>query len=167
LGDKGEPVEPKGIAARFWNIVGAIVRDQLGSWITTSNWKTIPKATKDVLWAKVKEKFVYPEGTENAGRTFAEGLCGRALRNWRSTLNTEFVQKGKDARDVYGNILLAVWEKFVDQKKTAEAVALSVQQKEKAMKAVENPHRLGSEGYAGKMEEGGRRKEGSWFTNYF
>jgi hypothetical protein len=36
----------------------------------------VPKATKDVLWAKVKEKFVYPEGTENASRTFAEGLCG-------------------------------------------------------------------------------------------
>jgi hypothetical protein len=121
LGDKGEPFEPKGIAARFRNIVGAIVRDQLGSWITTSNWKTVPKATKDVLWAKLKEKFVYPEGTENVGRTFAEGLCGRALRNWRSTLNTEFVQKGKDARDVYGNIPLAVWEEFVDQKKTAEA----------------------------------------------
>jgi hypothetical protein len=45
---------------------------------------------------------------KNAGRTFAEGLCGRALRNWRSTLNTEFFQKGKDARDVYGNIPLAV-----------------------------------------------------------
>jgi hypothetical protein len=28
--------------------------------------------------------------------------------------------------DVYGNIPLAVWEEFVDQKKTAEAVALSV-----------------------------------------
>jgi hypothetical protein len=91
LGDKGEPVEPRGIVARFWNIVGAIVRDQLGSWITTSNWKTVTKAMKDVLWAKVKEKFVYPEGTENAGRTFAEGFCGRALRNWKSTLNTEFV----------------------------------------------------------------------------
>jgi hypothetical protein len=30
LSDKGEPVEPKGIASRFWNIVSAIVRDQLG-----------------------------------------------------------------------------------------------------------------------------------------
>jgi hypothetical protein len=80
LGDKGEPVKPKGIAARFRNIMGAIVRDQLASWITTTNWKTVPKATEDVLWAKVKEKFVYPEGIENADRTFAEGLCGRALR---------------------------------------------------------------------------------------
>jgi hypothetical protein len=107
----------------------------------------------------VKEKFVYPEGTKNAGRTFAEGLCGRALRNWRSTLNTEFVQKGKDARDVYGNIPLAVWEEFVDQKKTAEAVALSVQQKEKAMKAAENPHRLGSGGYAAKMAKWRKEEE--------
>jgi hypothetical protein len=63
LGDKGEPVEPKLIAARFRNIVGAIVRNQLASWIRTTNWKIVPKATKDVLWAKVKEKFVYPEGT--------------------------------------------------------------------------------------------------------
>jgi hypothetical protein len=114
LSDKGEPVEPKGIASRFWNIVSAIVRDQLGSWITTSNWKTVPKATKDVLWDKVNEKFVYPEGTKNASKTFAEGLCGRALRNWRSTLNTEFVQKGKDSRDVYGNIPLEIWEDFVE-----------------------------------------------------
>jgi hypothetical protein len=57
LGDKGEPGKPKGIAARFRNIVGAIVRGQLAYWITTINWKTVPKATKDVLWAKVKEKF--------------------------------------------------------------------------------------------------------------
>jgi hypothetical protein len=61
----------------------------------------------------VKEKFAYPEGTENAGRSFVDGLCGSALRNWRPTLNTEFVQKSKDARDVYGNIPLAVWEEFV------------------------------------------------------
>jgi hypothetical protein len=107
----------------------------------------------------VKEKFVYPEGTKNVGRTFAEGLCGRALRNWRSTLNTEFVQKGKDARDVYGNIPLAVWEDFVDQKKTSEAVALSVQQKEKAMKAAENPHCLGSGGYAAKMAKWRKEEE--------
>jgi hypothetical protein len=80
LGDKGEPVKPKGIAARFRNIVGAIVRDQLASWITTTNWKTVPKATKDVLWAKVKETFVFPEGTEMQVklllRAFVEELLG-------------------------------------------------------------------------------------------
>jgi hypothetical protein len=59
---------------------------------------------------------------------------------------------------VYGNIPLAVWEEFVDQKKTAEAVALSVQQKEKAMTAAENPHHLGS-GYAAKMAKWRKEEE--------
>jgi hypothetical protein len=49
-----------------------------------------------------------------------------------------------DVRNVYGNIPLAVWEEFVEQKKTTEAVALSVQQKEKAMKAAENSHHVTS-----------------------
>jgi hypothetical protein len=66
---------------------------------------------------------------------------------------------------VYGNISLAVWEEFVDQKKTTRAVALSVQQKKKAMKAAENPHRLGLGGYAAKIanwrkEEEERRVDG-------
>jgi hypothetical protein len=43
-----------------------------------------------------ERKICLSGSTKNAGRTFAEGLCGRALRNWRSTLNTEFVQKGVD-----------------------------------------------------------------------
>jgi hypothetical protein len=47
----------------------------------------------------------------------------------------------------------------VEQKKTAEAVALSVQQKEKAMKAAENPHHLGSGGYAAKMAKWRRKEE--------
>jgi hypothetical protein len=60
---------------------------------------------------------------------------------------------------VYGNIPLAVWEEFVDQKKTTEAVALSVQQKEKVMKATENPHRLASGGYAAKMAKWRKEEE--------
>jgi hypothetical protein len=55
-------------------------------------------------------------------RAFVEELLG--IGGLHLILN--FVQKGKDARDVYGNISLAVWEELVDQKKTAEAVALSV-----------------------------------------
>jgi hypothetical protein len=60
---------------------------------------------------------------------------------------------------VYGNIPLAVWEEFVEQKKMAEAVALSVQQKEKAMKVAENPHCLGSGGYAAKMAKWRKEEE--------
>jgi hypothetical protein len=60
---------------------------------------------------------------------------------------------------LYGNIPLEVWEEFVEQKKMAKAVALSVQQKEKAMKAAENPHHLGSGGYAAKMAKWRKEEE--------
>jgi hypothetical protein len=32
-----------------------------------------------MYWAKVKENFVYPKGTENAGRTFAEAFVEELL----------------------------------------------------------------------------------------
>jgi hypothetical protein len=60
---------------------------------------------------------------------------------------------------VYGNIPLAVWEEFVEQKKTTEAVALSVQQKEKAMKAAENSHHLVREDMLPNWQNGGTRKK--------
>jgi hypothetical protein len=59
---------------------------------------------------------------------------------------------------VYGNIPLAVWEEFVVQKKMAEAVALSVQQKEKAMKAA-TPIAWVREDMLPKWQNGGRRKK--------
>ena len=66
-------------------------------------------------------------------------------------LNIEFVQKSKDARAEYGNILLVVWEEFKEHKTTKKAKALSKENVEKAKKVDENPHRLGSGGYAAKL----------------
>ncbi|RCV06396.1 hypothetical protein SETIT_1G159300v2 [Setaria italica] len=138
LGAKGEPILPEGISTTFRNICGAIVRDKLQNWITTSNWKKVPTTTKDVLWATVKGRFTFPEGQEKFTRNIAEGLLGRCFRNWRSTFNKEYVQKGKNARD-----------DFVQT--TEEHV--------KAMKATENPHHFGSGGYAAKIAKWRREEE--------
>nr|TKW13816.1 hypothetical protein SEVIR_5G125600v2 [Setaria viridis] len=159
LGSKGEPILPEGIAARFWNICGAIVRDKLQTWITTSNWKNVPTTTKDVLWATLKEKFTFLEGQEDSTRKFAEGLLGRCFRNWRSILNTDYVKKGKNARNNFGRIPLEMWEEFVQQKNTLEAKALSEENTRKDMKATENPHHLGAGGYAAKIAKWRREKE--------
>uniref|UniRef100_K3YYU5 Ubiquitin-like protease family profile domain-containing protein n=1 Tax=Setaria italica TaxID=4555 RepID=K3YYU5_SETIT len=134
LGAKGEPILPEGISTTFRNICGAIVRDKLQNWITTSNWKKVPTTTKDVLWATVKGRFTFPEGQEKFTRNIAEGLLGRCFRNWRSTFNKEYVQKGKNARDDF--------EEHV-----------------KAMKATENPHHFGSGGYAAKIAKWRREEE--------
>ena len=83
------------------------------TWITTANWKEVPAATKNVLWATLKEKFNFPEGQENFARKFDEGLLGRCFRNWRSMLNVQYVKTSKNARHDYGKILAETWEEFV------------------------------------------------------
>uniref|UniRef100_K3YLM1 Uncharacterized protein n=1 Tax=Setaria italica TaxID=4555 RepID=K3YLM1_SETIT len=112
LGTKGEPILPEGIAARFRNICGAIIKNKLQTWITTSNWKDVPTTTKDVLWATLKEKFTFCESQEKFARNFAEGLLVRCFKNWRSTLNKEYVQKGKNAREDFGRIPQEMWEEI-------------------------------------------------------
>uniref|UniRef100_K3Y2Q0 Ubiquitin-like protease family profile domain-containing protein n=1 Tax=Setaria italica TaxID=4555 RepID=K3Y2Q0_SETIT len=116
LDTKGEPILLEGISSRFWNICGAIVRDKLQTWIMTSNWKNVPTTTKDVLWATLNE---------------------------RSTLNKEYIQKGKISRDDFGRIPPEMWEEFKQQKNTPEAKALSEENTTKTMKATRNPHHLG------------------------
>uniref|UniRef100_K4AIS9 DUF8039 domain-containing protein n=1 Tax=Setaria italica TaxID=4555 RepID=K4AIS9_SETIT len=137
LGSKGELILPEGITARFRNICGAIVKDKLQTWITTSNWKNVPTTTKDVLWATLKEKFTFPEGQEDSARKFAKGLLGRCFRNWRFILNTDYVKKGKNVRDDF------------------KEKALS----RNAMKATENPYHLGAGGYATKIAKWRREEE--------
>uniref|UniRef100_K3Z0W9 Ubiquitin-like protease family profile domain-containing protein n=1 Tax=Setaria italica TaxID=4555 RepID=K3Z0W9_SETIT len=138
LGAKGEPILPEGISARFWNICGAIVRDKLQTWITTSNRKNVPTTT-------LKERLTFPEGQEKFARNFAEGLLGRCFRNWRSTLNKEYVQKGKNAREDFEE---HTGSKSPEKKNTA-----------KAMKAAQNTHHLGVGGYTLKIAKWRREEE--------
>uniref|UniRef100_K4AIJ4 Transposase Tnp1/En/Spm-like domain-containing protein n=1 Tax=Setaria italica TaxID=4555 RepID=K4AIJ4_SETIT len=127
----------------------------------TSNWKDVPTTTKDVLWATLKEKFTFHEGQEESARKFVEGHLERCFRNWRSTLNKEHVQKGKNAREDFGRIPQEMWEEFIQQKNTPEAKAQSEQNTKKAMKAAENSHHLGAGGYAAKIAKW-RREEKEW-----
>jgi len=47
------------------------------------------------------------------------------LRQLVTVNNTRYVQKGRTQFEDYGDITLAHWEKFVRQKTTEEALALS------------------------------------------
>ncbi|CAO2198212.1 unnamed protein product [Urochloa humidicola] len=162
----GKPILPEGIWARFRNICGAIVRDRLQIWINTNSWKKIPDAVKDTLWAALEECFRFPEGQPKVdAKKFALSTMGTAFRNFRSTLTTEYLDKGLCPRTKYGKITSSLWEEFKAQKQTPEAIALREKMKANAKKAAKNPHRLGAGGYDGKIphwrrEEEERRKAG-------
>nr|TKW26896.1 LOW QUALITY PROTEIN: hypothetical protein SEVIR_3G221300v2 [Setaria viridis] len=113
-----------------------------------SNWKNVPTTTKDALWATL---FTFIEDQEKFAINFAEGLLRRCFRNWRSTLNKEYVQKGKNARDDFGRIPPEMWEEFIQQKNMPEAKALSEENT--------NTHHLGARGYAAKIAKWRREEE--------
>ncbi|RLM57767.1 hypothetical protein C2845_PM18G04380 [Panicum miliaceum] len=96
------------------NTCGAIVWDTLHDIITTDNWKLVPQTRKEALRAKVQESFQFPEGLANMAKKYALSLLGKYFRNWRSVLNTEYVQKVKYARVDFGRIPANVWNEFVE-----------------------------------------------------
>ncbi|OEL15451.1 hypothetical protein BAE44_0023530 [Dichanthelium oligosanthes] len=133
LGSKGQPIKPPEVISRFRNTCGAIVRDNLHGFITTNNWKKVSDTKKDVLWAKLKESFKFPEGRE------------------------KFLWK--DATKDFERIPSYVWANFVEQKNIDEAKALSDQNSRKAKKNAKNPHHLGVGGYAGKVPKWRKEEE--------
>ncbi|CAN6356491.1 unnamed protein product [Urochloa humidicola] len=166
VNDIGKPILPEGISARFRNTCGAIARDKLQTWITTNDWKKIPNGVKDAMWAALEACFRFPEGKpKDDAKKFALSTMGAAFRNFRSTLTTDYLEKGKCPRKKYGKIPISMWEEFKAQKQTPAAIALREKMKEKAQKAAKNAHCLGVGGYDGKIphwrrEEEERRKEG-------
>jgi hypothetical protein len=93
-----------GISNKYRNTLGAILWDTLHDIITIDNWKLVPQSRKEVLWAKVQESFQFPEGSQH-GQKICSNLLGKCFQTWRSVLNTDYVQKGKDARVDYGRSL--------------------------------------------------------------
>ncbi|RCV17391.1 LOW QUALITY PROTEIN: hypothetical protein SETIT_3G216200v2 [Setaria italica] len=115
-----------------------------------SNWKNVPTTTKDALWATL---FTFIEDQKKFAINFAEGLLGRCFKNWRSTLNKEYVQKDKNARNDFSRIPPEMWEEFIQQKNMPEAKALSEEN------TVKNTHHLGARGYASKIAKWRREEE--------
>ncbi|RLM55836.1 hypothetical protein C2845_PM10G09810 [Panicum miliaceum] len=83
--------------------------------------------------------------------------------NWKlvpqSRKEVLWAKNGKDVRVDYGRIPNDVWNEFVEQKNITEAKALSVQMVEKALENAENPHHLGSGGYAPKIPKWRKEEE--------
>ena len=109
----GEPLEQDTIIRTFSNQCSCIVREKVP--ITYNNWKKVPKDHKGVVWEEVKRRFTYlAEGyDEEKCKGHALYVAGKALLNFRSFLNTEYVKKGKTPFEDYNFIMRDVWEEFV------------------------------------------------------
>jgi len=91
IGPKGEPLAPKTIIGTFSNQYLCIVRLKVP--ITYSDWRKVPKDIKDTVWGEVKRQFTYPvQGyDEDKCQSHALFIAGKALRNFRSMLNRDYI----------------------------------------------------------------------------
>nr|ABA98397.1 transposon protein, putative, CACTA, En/Spm sub-class [Oryza sativa Japonica Group] len=83
----------------------------------------------------------------------AKSWCG-----WKTTLNTKFVKTGRTPFSTYANITPNQWDDFLTLKNSPEEIRRSQKYAELAKKN-KFPHRLGSAGYAPKVEQWTKEEE--------
>nr|ABF98011.1 transposon protein, putative, CACTA, En/Spm sub-class [Oryza sativa Japonica Group] len=141
---KGEPLAPKTTRAKFSSQCGIIDH--------------VTDGDKEVLWKELKKIFQFPEGSEAAVRNCALQTMAKSWRGWKTTLNKKFVKTGRTPFSTYANITPNQWDDFLTLKNSPEEIKRSQKYSELAKKN-KFSHRLGSAGYAPKVEQWTKEKE--------
>ena len=122
--------------------------------ITYADWRKVPKDIKGNVWGEVKRRFTYPAEGYNEDKCMGHAMfvAGKALRNFRSMLNREYVQTGRTPFEDYNFITHDVWKEFIAKQSAKEAKAKGEKFSELA-KRNELHHHLGMIGYTTMMEK--------------
>nr|BAD12985.1 hydroxyproline-rich glycoprotein-like [Oryza sativa Japonica Group] len=142
---KGEPLTPK-----------TALREKIP--ITVKDWDHVSNGDKKVLWKELKKIFQFPDGSEPAVRNCALQTMAKSWRGWKTTLNKKFVKTGCIPFSTYANITPNQWEDFLTLKNSPKEIQRSQKYSELAKKN-KFPHRLGSAGYAPKVEQWTKEEE--------
>jgi hypothetical protein len=78
----------------------------------------------------LRNTFIFPRGTKDNVKDYATKMLGENFRQWKSDLNTKYIQKGWTP---FANIPPAQWEEFVRQNISKEALALSQRNRDLAL----------------------------------
>lgn len=110
--DYGIPVGEGATELRSY--IGVVVRDNVS--IFYDNWRRVPLAIEEKLWDHIL--FVL----DMRSKKYVLQYMGTSLRNFRSALNTDFIQPNKDPRNQlklppkeYPRITKSKWKEFVDK----------------------------------------------------
>jgi hypothetical protein len=135
-----------------WDIYTAIIRTKMVLDPAIPDWLTVPEGKKEAMWGLLRQTFILPRQTQKKIKHYAKKMLGETFRRWKSDLNTNYVQKGREPFADYEEITRAQWEKFVQQKTSEEALALSQRNRELALSNIHRVH-LGPSGYQRQAEK--------------
>ena len=105
IGPYGEPLEPTTIIGALNNQCFCIVMEKVP--ITYDDWRKVPDHIKGTVWGEVKRWLTYPADGYASDKFKGHALyvAGKALRNFRSMLNKEYMEKGKTPFEDYNFIM--------------------------------------------------------------
>jgi hypothetical protein len=107
--------------SKFSNACGMVAR--LHGPLNVDEWKDVNPHIKRLMWDELQNYLVYPPGLEGNGKKYALSTMAHRWRQWKSDINTYYVQQNKPPFEKYGNISIAEWDTFVAKMTTLEALA--------------------------------------------
>ena len=155
LDELGEPVAPVKVMGPYKSAIGVVVKENVP--ITYRYWNAkdktwvVPDSIKEICWAKLKEKFIFPEDSEPLARRRALFLMGNSFRYFKFTLNKHVKNETEPDWKDFPN-QRPFWEQFVLYKRSEEAQASSATNSQNCRKN-DKPHKTGSRGYIRKIPE--------------
>nr|AAX94857.1 transposon protein, putative, CACTA, En/Spm sub-class [Oryza sativa Japonica Group]ABA92175.1 transposon protein, putative, CACTA, En/Spm sub-class [Oryza sativa Japonica Group] len=145
----GRPTAPRTVIGRWSNCCGIAARENFG--ILHKDIGKVTEAEKERAWTAMEKWFTFPAEAKDRLKRKAFQKMGKAWKNWKSKLFTEFVNPPGNHTpfDEYPQITEAVWEEFCSLKTTQE-FRESSEAHRVLQQRNEHPHRLGTAGYIGK-----------------
>lgn len=145
--------------SKYKTILGALVRDfiliKYMKWTGKEDdpWK-VPESEKDIIWERrIPEYFTFPEEYDkDLVKEKAYEIMGACFKTFKGFLQKRFILENKEPDFDGGefNKQRNFWQDFKEYRLSNEYLELSRKNKENSQKN-ENPHCLGSRGYAKKM----------------
>nr|BAX25092.1 hydroxyproline-rich glycoprotein -like [Oryza australiensis] len=121
LNHDGKPLEPKVAMTKFSSACGVLARTH--GPLNVDSWEQVDDNLKNFIWNELQKWFVYLPGLEALGKEFALKTIGGRWRQWKSDLNTNYVQKNKSPFEDYGGITPTEWDRIVAKMTSPEALA--------------------------------------------
>nr|CAE03533.1 OSJNBa0061C06.21 [Oryza sativa Japonica Group] len=141
----GRPTAPRTVIGRWSNCCGLAARENFR--ILHKDIGKVTEAEKERAWTAMEKWFTFPAEAKDRLKRKAFHKMGKAWKNWKSKLFTEFVNPPGNYTpfDEYPQITKAVWEEFCSLKNTQE-FRESSEAHRLLQQRNEHPHRLGTAG---------------------
>ena len=95
---KGNPRAPRESVAKWRSQCGAIVREYVS--ILVDKWSEVTNGEKVILWSNMKARIIFPDETHEAAKKATFATMSKRWKDWKSELNTTYVQKGCRPEDL-------------------------------------------------------------------